>query len=87
MAVSPLVAPPSNPLQSSASLKTAPSPLRQQASTYPSSANGTPQASRPSAQSAQAGQAPMMDLAEQMNLEERRKYVKGKSHAPLTTHF
>lgn len=75
MAASPLVVPSSNPL-----LKTAPSPLRRQTSAHPSSANGTPQASRPAGQNGQngqGGQTPMMDLAEQMNLEERRKYVKG----------
>lgn len=69
MAASPLVVPPSNPL------KPVPSPLRKPASTVPST-NGTPQHSRPAAQDAQP---PMMDLAEQMNLEERRKYVKGMS--------
>ncbi|KAI3392881.1 hypothetical protein diail_5014 [Diaporthe ilicicola] len=79
MAASPLVLPPSNPLQSS--LKTLASPLRRQPSAVPSSANGTPQLSRPQGQPAHANQPsqpPMMDLAEQMNMEERRKYVKGK---------
>lgn len=77
MAASPLVAPPSNPL--SVSLKPVPSPLRKPAaaSAVPSSANGTPQPSRPAPPPAQDAQPPMMDLAEQMNLEERRKYVKG----------
>lgn len=72
MAASPLVVPPSNPLSNA--LKAVPSPLRRPPSAIPSSNNGTPQPSRPAAQDAQP---PMMDLAEQMNLEERRKYVKG----------
>lgn len=72
MAASPLVVPPSNPIQST--LKAVPSPLRRPTSTHPSSTNGTPQASRPTGQPSSAS---MMDLAEQMNLEERRKYVKG----------
>lgn len=78
MAASPLVLPPSNPLQSS--LKTLASPLRRQSSAVPSSANGTPRSSRPPGQTAQPpqpSQPPTMDLAEQMNMEERRKYVKG----------
>ncbi|CAN8095639.1 unnamed protein product [Discula destructiva] len=79
MAASPLVAPPSNPPQST--LKAGLSPLRRPtsthpSSTHPSSTNGTPQPPRPAA--GQPPAAPMMDLAEQMNLEERRKYVKGK---------
>lgn len=72
MAASPLVAPPPN-------LKSALSPLRRPTSTHPSSSNGTPHAARPAGQPAQA---PMMDLAEQMNLEERKKYVKGASGVP-----
>ncbi|KAG8159311.1 hypothetical protein KVR01_010972 [Diaporthe batatas] len=78
MAASPLVLPPSNPLQSS--LKPVASPLRHQSSAVPSS-NGTPRSSRPAgppAQQSQPSQPPTMDLAEQMNMEERRKYVKSR---------
>lgn len=89
MAASPLVLPPANPLQPS--LKTLASPLRRQSSAVPSSANGTPRSSRPAGHPAQPpqqpAQPPTMDLAEQMNMEERRKYVKGACPTrPATCH-
>lgn len=86
MAASPLVLPPANPVQPS--LKTLASPLRRQSSAVPSSANGTPRSSRPAGQPGQPphpAQPPTMDLAEQMNMEERRKYVKGACPTRLAT--
>ena len=70
MSVSPLVAYPTDVL------KTRPisSPLKRQASAGLSS-NGTPRAAR---QTGPAADAPAtLDLAEQMNEQEKKKYIKG----------
>ncbi len=69
MAVSPLVAQPTDVLQ-------APSPLKRQASAVPSS-NGTPHLARPPGHDIQQGLM-TLDLVEQMNEDEKRKYVKGQ---------
>lgn len=76
---SPLVASPTNPLRPS--FKSVASPLKPLPSAVTSS-NGTPHSSRPAGQPSQAAQPPTMDLAEQMNMEERKKYVKGKHEKP-----
>ncbi|KAI1342238.1 kinase-like domain-containing protein [Xylariaceae sp. FL0016] len=70
MAVSPLVARPTDALQQNS--KSVSSPLKNAAS----SSNGTPLAVVPNA--AAAIQTTTLDLAEQLNEEEKRKYVKGK---------
>ncbi|KAL2025053.1 hypothetical protein VTK56DRAFT_55 [Thermocarpiscus australiensis] len=76
MAVSPLVAPPTDALQSSHATS---SPLKRQVSAVPSS-NGTPRLAPAAAQDGQAQGAVAMTLdpIEQMNEDEKRKYVKGK---------
>jgi cyclin-dependent kinase 7 len=71
MAVSPLVALPTDVLQHSAPVS---SPLKRPASAVPSS-NGTP---RPARHASHSVQVPAnLDLAEQMNEQEKKKYVKG----------
>ncbi|KAK4193003.1 kinase-like domain-containing protein [Podospora australis] len=71
MALSPLVMP------SSADPSRTASPLKRQTSTVPSSSNGTP-AFTASRVTIQSGQPPTLDPIEQMNEDEKRKYVKGK---------
>jgi cyclin-dependent kinase 7 len=66
--------------------RTAASPLKIIGASTQTSANGTPQPA-PSAE-AVANLPPTLDLAEQMNDEEKRKYVKGSNAWPLYhTHF
>ncbi len=74
MAVSPLILPPTSALQNG---RTVSSPLKNAASAQTSS-NGTPQATQvvPDA-AAGAAQSASLDLAEQLNEDEKRKYVKG----------
>lgn len=80
MAVSPLVMHPTDALQN---LRSASSPLKNANSTQASS-NGTPLA-QPIAPnvSADATMPASLDLAEQLNEEEKRKYVKGSSSNAL----
>ncbi|KAI0471997.1 kinase-like domain-containing protein [Xylariaceae sp. FL0804] len=78
MAVSPLVAHPTDALQHPRPVS---SPLKHAASAQNSaqaSANGTPLASQVAPNPAAAVQMNSMDLAEQLNEEEKRKYIKGK---------
>ncbi|KAJ9142660.1 Serine/threonine-protein kinase KIN28 [Pleurostoma richardsiae] len=76
MAVSPLVVPPTSALHQPAASRAVSSPLKRHSPLVVSSANGTP---KPAPQAGHAVQAPSnLDMAEQLNLEERRKYVKGK---------
>lgn len=94
MAVSPLVAPPTDALQQQSSSRPTSSPLKRQASAAPSS-NGTPRTlARSAAVAAAAGAAAgaaaappggpppavmmTLDPIEQMNEDEKRKYVKGR---------
>ncbi|KAH8879626.1 Pkinase-domain-containing protein [Thozetella sp. PMI_491] len=72
MAVSPLVAHPTDALRLS---RPGTSPLKRQASAVPSS-NGTPRPQRTTDHEVRLPTT--LDLAEQMNEEEKRKYVKGK---------
>ncbi|KAK4164909.1 kinase-like domain-containing protein [Cladorrhinum sp. PSN259] len=78
MAVSPLVAPPTDPLRHSTA-----SPLKRFPSAVPSSSNGTPMlfgGGRPSHDAATSTSTSSMTLdpVEQMNETEKRKYIKGK---------
>ncbi|KAI4868338.1 Pkinase-domain-containing protein [Hypoxylon rubiginosum] len=76
MAVSPLVMHPTDALQNP---RSASSPLKN-ASSAQASSNGTPSAApvAPNVSAAAAALPASMDLAEQLNEEEKRKYVKGK---------
>ncbi|CAJ2507852.1 Uu.00g090380.m01.CDS01 [Anthostomella pinea] len=78
MAVSPLVVHPTdalqNPLQNARSVS---SPLKN-ASSAQASSNGTPLPTQVAPNAAAAIQTASLDLAEQLNEEEKRKYVKGK---------
>ncbi|KAI8633087.1 Pkinase-domain-containing protein [Xylariaceae sp. FL1651] len=74
MAVSPLVMHPTDALQNSRAVS---SPLKNVASAQASS-NGTPLASQIIPNATAAAQSTSLDLAEQLNEEEKRKYVKGK---------
>jgi cyclin-dependent kinase 7 len=76
MAVSPLVAPPADALHPHPH-KTAPSPLKRQTSAVPSS-NGTPALVRPPGQDIQTGLSMSLDRVEQMNEQEKRKYIKDR---------
>ncbi|KAI2641839.1 Pkinase-domain-containing protein [Hypomontagnella submonticulosa] len=73
MAVSPLIMHPTDALQNPRSVS---SPLKNVNSAQASS-NGTPVVVAPSAAAA-AAQVTSLDIAEQLNEEEKRKYVKGK---------
>ncbi|KAI0598066.1 kinase-like domain-containing protein [Biscogniauxia sp. FL1348] len=75
MAVSPLVIHPTDALQHPKSLS---SPLKTAATSAQTSSNGTPLASQVAPNPAAAVQSASLDLAEQLNEEEKRKYVKGK---------
>ncbi|KAI0012856.1 Pkinase-domain-containing protein [Xylariaceae sp. FL0662B] len=74
MAVSPLVAHPTDALQNPRSVS---SPLKN-ANSAQASSNGTPSAAQAATQPAATNQSTYLDLAEQLNEEEKRKYVKGK---------
>ncbi|KAI0977359.1 kinase-like domain-containing protein [Xylaria arbuscula] len=74
MAVSPLVLHPTSALQNSRALS---SPLKIAASAQTSS-NGTPLATQVVPNAAAAAQSTTLDLAEQLNEDEKRKYIKGK---------
>ncbi|KAI1075212.1 kinase-like domain-containing protein [Whalleya microplaca] len=74
MAVSPLVSHPTDALQNPTS---ASSPLKNVNSTQASS-NGTPLGAQVAPNPAAASQSTYLDLAEQLNEEEKRKYTKGK---------
>lgn len=75
MAVSPMVLHPTDALQNPAVIRAASSPLKNVNSTAASS-TGTPAATvTPNA--AAAVQSTSLDLAEQLNEDEKRKYVKG----------
>ncbi|KAK3995634.1 kinase-like domain-containing protein [Cladorrhinum sp. PSN332] len=83
MAVSPLVAPPTDALQQPAN--TSRSPFKRLSSAVPSSSNGTPMlfGSHLNSQNATITSAPQtaamtLDPVEQMNETEKRKYIKGK---------
>lgn len=84
MALSPVVTTTTNlPIESVPNARPVSSPLKYLASgSGPASSNGTPKPSVPApalaAAAAAAAQPPTLDLAEQMNDEEKRKYVKGK---------
>lgn len=74
MAVSPMVLHPSDALQN-ANSRPVSSPLKN-ANSAAASSNGTPAATVPP-NAAAAVQTASLDLAEQLNEEEKRKYVKG----------
>ncbi|TGJ86144.1 hypothetical protein E0Z10_g2586 [Xylaria hypoxylon] len=74
MAVSPLILHPAGALQNARSVS---SPLKNAASTQTSS-NGTPLATQVVPNATAAVQSTSLDLAEQLNEDEKRKYVKGK---------
>ncbi|KAI0540997.1 Pkinase-domain-containing protein [Xylaria digitata] len=74
MAVSPLILHPTSALQNARSVS---SPLKNVASTQTSS-NGTPLATQVVPNAAAAAQSTSLDIAEQLNEDEKRKYVKGK---------
>ncbi|GAW12660.1 hypothetical protein ANO14919_020300 [Xylariales sp. No.14919] len=74
MAVSPLILHPTGALQNARSVS---SPLKNAASAQTSS-NGTPLATQVVPNVAAAVQSTSLDLAEQLNEDEKRKYVKGK---------
>ncbi|KAI1486219.1 kinase-like domain-containing protein [Biscogniauxia mediterranea] len=75
MVVSPLPMHPTDALQHAKSLS---SPLKTAATSAQTSSNGTPLASQVAPNTAAAVQSASLDLAEQLNEEEKRKYVKGK---------
>ena len=75
MAVSPLVAHPTDALQNPTA-RAVSSPLKN-ASSAQGSASGTPQPNPVAPNAAAAVQSGSLDLAEQLNEEEKRKYVKG----------
>lgn len=81
MAVSPLVMHPQDALQNqpNSGTRAVSSPLKNVSSTQ-GSASGTPQPNLVVPNAAAAVQSTSLDLAEQRNEDERRKYVKGKLH-------
>ncbi|KAI0459787.1 Pkinase-domain-containing protein [Xylaria acuta] len=74
MAVSPLIVHPTSALQNARAVS---SPLKNAASAQTSS-NGTPLAVQVVPNAAAAAQSTSLDLAEQLNEDEKRKYIKGK---------
>ncbi|KAI0502988.1 Pkinase-domain-containing protein [Xylaria bambusicola] len=78
MAVSPLIVPPTSTLQNGRAVS---SPLKNIPSNIASaqaSSNGTPVATQVVPNATAAAQSTSLDLAEQLNEEEKRKYAKGK---------
>lgn len=81
MAVSPLVMHPQDALPNQNSgARAVSSPLKNVSSTQ-GSASGTPQPNLVAPNAAAAVQSSSLDLAEQLNEEEKRKYVKGKLYS------
>lgn len=77
MAVSPLVMHPTDALQNANTARAVSSPLKNPNSAQASS-NGTPQAATSVVANATVTTQAPLDLAEQLNEDEKRKYVKGK---------
>jgi cyclin-dependent kinase 7 len=77
MAVSPVVLHPAEALQQTGNAKSVSSPLKHANSALASS-NGTPLATTVVPSASTAAQSTILDLAEQLNEDEKRKWVKGK---------
>ena len=78
MAVSPLIVPPTSALQNGRAVS---SPLKNVSSAQASS-NGTPLATQVVPNATAAAQSTSLDLAEQLNEDEKRKYAKGSVPLP-----